>query len=364
MNRETSLYLDAVRFLAALVVFMDHASKGVLTGNFLWQFRYFADEAVIVFFVLSGYVIAYVTDTRETSPLTYGVNRAARMYSVALPALCVTFILGAIGQQLKPELYPPAFPGLGSSALWQYFTAVTFTNALWTTPITPGANFAYWSMGYEVAYYVIFGLFLFSPARSRFVWVGLAMAVAGPPILFLFPTWLLGVSVYYCCKRVTLAKPLGLLFFAGSLVLWLGYEIWSARHGRILTKLGAELGDPVRPSLVADYLVALLFAMNLIGFHSLSQKIGAPLRRVAWPIRIAAGMTFSLYLLHQPVATFLRTLDNYPPENWVNRGIVIGGTLILVFGLSLITERRKAFWRWVIHSAVVRVRSVPSGQRV
>jgi hypothetical protein len=115
------------------------------------------------------------------------------------------------------------------------------------------------------------------------------------------------------------------LFFAGSLVLWLGYEIWSMRHGRILANLGSEFGDPVRPSLVAGYLVALLFAMNLIGFHSLSQEIGAPLRGVAWPIRVAAGMTFSLYLPHQPVATFLRTLDDYPPENWVNRGIVIGG---------------------------------------
>jgi peptidoglycan/LPS O-acetylase OafA/YrhL len=53
-------------------------------------------EAVDVFFVLSGFVIGYATDSRERTPLTYAINRLARIYSVAIPALAATFILDGI----------------------------------------------------------------------------------------------------------------------------------------------------------------------------------------------------------------------------------------------------------------------------
>src|ERR1700742_1917757 len=86
MNRQTSLYLDLVRFLAALAVFVSHICGQRFTGGLLWQSEPYGDEAVDVFFVLSGFVIGYVTDGRETSTRSFAVARLARIYSVALPA--------------------------------------------------------------------------------------------------------------------------------------------------------------------------------------------------------------------------------------------------------------------------------------
>ena len=104
MNRETSIYLDLIRFTAAVFVFLTHASREQSSGGFLWQLQ-FGREAVDVFFVLSGFVIAHVVETRERSALAYAVARAARLYSVALPALALTFLLDRIGQPLRPENY-------------------------------------------------------------------------------------------------------------------------------------------------------------------------------------------------------------------------------------------------------------------
>ena len=67
MKKEVSLYLDTARFLAAMAVFITHFSRGSISGGFLWHVRPLGDEAVTVFFVLSGFVIAHAVDARETT---------------------------------------------------------------------------------------------------------------------------------------------------------------------------------------------------------------------------------------------------------------------------------------------------------
>ena len=64
MKPSVSAYLDILRILAALTVFMAHFSYDRF-GNIFMVFRPYAHQAVIVFFVLSGYVIAYVVNEQE-----------------------------------------------------------------------------------------------------------------------------------------------------------------------------------------------------------------------------------------------------------------------------------------------------------
>src|SRR3954467_15833841 len=101
MKRGTSLYLDVVRFAAALMVFLEHLRAHTRSGfGHFWaahpfwysHFNLFSQTAVTVFFVLSGYVIAHVLATRERTPVDYVASRLARLYSVVLPALLLTAI--------------------------------------------------------------------------------------------------------------------------------------------------------------------------------------------------------------------------------------------------------------------------------
>jgi len=59
MSREFSLYLDVLRLLAALVVLASHAT-GYAYGEVAWWPGSLGHNAVVVFFLLSGYVIAFV----------------------------------------------------------------------------------------------------------------------------------------------------------------------------------------------------------------------------------------------------------------------------------------------------------------
>src|SRR5260370_1375730 len=62
-----SLDLDALRFGAAFTVFVSPWAGARYSGGLFWQLRGYGRASVIVFFVLSGSVIAWVTETRERS---------------------------------------------------------------------------------------------------------------------------------------------------------------------------------------------------------------------------------------------------------------------------------------------------------
>lgn len=106
MNSTTSIYLDVIRFLAAALVFVVDANYGRFTGGLpvLWRFEALGNDAVMVFFVLSGFVIACISDQKERTLKTYFIRRFARLYSVSVPALVLTIVVDAIDSRLSPLL--------------------------------------------------------------------------------------------------------------------------------------------------------------------------------------------------------------------------------------------------------------------
>jgi peptidoglycan/LPS O-acetylase OafA/YrhL len=67
-------------------------------------------DAVMVFFVLSGFVIAY-TSERESTATIFVASRIARLWSVLLPALLITAVADAIGVWFNPNLYSSVLGG-------------------------------------------------------------------------------------------------------------------------------------------------------------------------------------------------------------------------------------------------------------
>jgi hypothetical protein len=130
MRLETSIFLDIVRFCAALVVAFDHL--GDYTIGVFWPIGALGPQAVDVFFVLSGYVIAYAVSNRERSFTLYAVARCARLYSVVLPTLIISFVLGAAGTSLRPEVQ------WGDTSLVAYFRCLLFTNQYGSRTLRPG----------------------------------------------------------------------------------------------------------------------------------------------------------------------------------------------------------------------------------
>ena len=143
MNRETSIYLDVVRFGAAVAVYFCHAGLERFGGGPLWQFEFLGTPAVVVFFVLSGYVVAYATDKEVVSARDYFIARASRIYSVALPAILITMAFDAAGSAIRPDFYRlPA--QLIDHSLQNTVSCLLFLNELWGRHVIPGSNNPYW----------------------------------------------------------------------------------------------------------------------------------------------------------------------------------------------------------------------------
>jgi peptidoglycan/LPS O-acetylase OafA/YrhL len=74
LNPGTSWYLDVLRGAAAIVVLLGHAGQGFFSQGLPWMPKV-AHEMVVIFFVLSGFVMSYV------GPPEKGKSTAAQLVS-------------------------------------------------------------------------------------------------------------------------------------------------------------------------------------------------------------------------------------------------------------------------------------------
>jgi hypothetical protein len=109
IRKSTSICLDLLRAGAALTVFVHHANLYELdAGAFSWFRRDIGHSAVVVFFVLSGYVIMG-TLGEQRSARDYVVKRAARIYSVVVPALLLTYAIDLLILQMNLPVGVPEY---------------------------------------------------------------------------------------------------------------------------------------------------------------------------------------------------------------------------------------------------------------
>jgi peptidoglycan/LPS O-acetylase OafA/YrhL len=153
LKKGFSLYLDLVRVSAALAVVLYHASFEENGGDW-FHFGTIGPDSVTVFFVLSGLIISYVVDTKENNPQLYISSRLARLWSVLIPALALTYLINLVGVRINPV--PHWIVPNGSA--WLLLPSVLFVNELWFNSVTPLSDIPVWSIGFEFWYYVFFGV--------------------------------------------------------------------------------------------------------------------------------------------------------------------------------------------------------------
>jgi peptidoglycan/LPS O-acetylase OafA/YrhL len=350
--------LDLLRLVAAFVVFTNHCNNNLMAhmlgGPLLW-----GRESVAVFFVLSGFVISYVSSTRETSAKEYFVARAARIYPVAI--LCVLLIMATdvIGNQVNAGYYdhlanlhdsfyrPPSV-----SALLSY---LTFTNQLWFTHAIFGTGEPYWSLGFEVQYYVFFGILCFCDRKKLPFYVGLWALVCGPKILMYLPIWLMGVYAQKMVRHQTIqsAKVGFALFLASGAIFVAGRLMWGAlAHNMFKTYPPSEE--------VFNFLyftsIGLATTTNIVAFDAMfrsSEQIFPA--RLASVIKWLAGGSFTLYLAHQPLLVLAAATVDRVGASPVAAALGAGCVLALAFLLAEVAERPKKIYANAFRALLSRV---------
>jgi peptidoglycan/LPS O-acetylase OafA/YrhL len=344
MKSGTSTYLDLLRACAALMVFVSHLSWNLISGGFLWPLQFIGHDGVIIFFVLSGFVISYAADTREKTFFDFQVGRFARLYSVVLPALLLTFVFDQIGLAQDPSKYELARE---SDPLLRLLASGLFLSQSWGWDLYTLGNDPFWSLPYEFWYYQIFAAAIFFTGAKRFVLIALAAALSGPPILIFLPLWLMGVAAYRCSRSIALAvgPAAGIFIVSGLCILLL------ILAGHWMPMRNTPLLPPNFSPL--DFLVGAAVALNIFSAGFLNLRFGA----LAKPVAAMAGISFALYLLLLPL---LRMFSTFGPAGWnvLARGLTLMVvTLLAVYLLSFVTERRKREWRAIFTSVFSRMKS-------
>ena len=315
----TSFFLDGLRLLAALGVVFAHLDNSRLVPGAATEHAY-GGFFVVAFFVLSGYVISATTDSARFDGVRYFSVRLARLWTVALPALLVAFLLEKAGARLAPD----HFGGFdrGHSPL-RYLLAATFANEVWFFSAGPPMDLPVWSLAYEFWYYVLFGLAVFVKAPlMRALCLTVICAIVGPKILVLFPVWLLGTVAWRIARSRQAWERWAPLVIGLSAALLLGLIIVNPRWP-------GEIGSAplfFSGAWFSDWLCGLGIAGLIVGIDARFHSRSVP-RAVNAIIKQGAGVSFSLYLLHYPLMVFFAGLLPYDRSSPVQ----IGGVLVLVF---------------------------------
>jgi peptidoglycan/LPS O-acetylase OafA/YrhL len=363
LAKRTSVHLDFIRGVSAIAVLLYHlrglffvdfpllANKSLVSVG-LYAVTGYGHQAVMVFFVLSGYFIgASVMDSvgkRKWAWPVYLINRLTRLQLVLFPAL----ILGAVWDQIGMRI--PQAASLYYGGLYKFYgpsvalrsTIPVFLGNLFFLQsfVSPsfGSNGPLWSLSYEFWYYILFPAFILARAvcvgiRERVIYAGLAVFLlwfVGPQVSLYFLIWLMGALVGRL-RGVTgpISSRAQAVFLEVTGLIFFGALAWNRTHR-------------FSSGVLTDYLVGFCFALWLYAMIlGTRDDVSSVYARVANKL---SGFSYTLYLTHFPALLLLRGLfdahGNWQPDpRHLIYGLAIAmSMLVYAYFLAELTEARTA----------------------
>jgi peptidoglycan/LPS O-acetylase OafA/YrhL len=339
MNKGFSTYLDLLRISAAGLVFGHHvlmdarcysySSGGACyVGTTLIPYR-LGHYAVVLFFVLSGYVITYVVAERESTLTEYAVSRVARIYSVAIPALILTMCIDSLFISIGAG--SEWIPTYQYRHIWKYLPIfLTFTTDFWFLGESTFSDGVFWSLCYEVWYYILFAAVFYFAGWRRWALASLILLLVGYKLWALLPIWVLGSLAYQLHGKYAMPPAAARLLMLSSLALLLiFYVTGTSGVDRLVDGLsGGWIATHMRYSqwFVGDTIIAFVFVINVFAANYARLEFG----RLASLIKLFASFTFTLYLMHGPLLAFWM----YYVESNVVQAIVVVLASVVLLGMA------------------------------
>ena len=349
--------LDLIRALAAFTVVVHHARNLFFVDyhpgmSLFFKAFYFISnlgpQAVMVFFVLSGYFVGGSVLRKMRSDRwrwrDYALDRLSRLWVVLIAALVITCILDVMGMHFfggkfyagtegNMLLQSPVSESLGAG---NFVCNVFFLQTLMCP--TFGSNGPLWSLANEFWYYIWFPALLavfFAKYRSKAACVLAILAIISIVAFFHiftgFILWCLGVVAY--TLRVS---------EDGATATFMRRFEWPACLLFLATLAASRL------HLANDFMIGTAFFVYLICLlqRKTSGVSGATAR---WSINMSE-QSYTLYLAHMPFIVFImsgvwaRRLEPSFGNFAIYLGLVIV-TYLYAFLLYFLFERRTGWVR-------------------
>lgn len=328
---QTLWQLDAVRGAAACYVAAGHVCRDqldtVVPG--LRLFLSFGQEAVIAFFLLSGFVIHWSVEHKPGLGFKdYLKARAVRIYPLFLLTLLLALAIARLQHSTDPRTEWPVL--LGNVLMLQDWGGVK--PGVWVD-VYAGV-LVLWSLSYEWWFYM-----MYYPIRRRIpaalqAWIVAGISVSQAVVylwwpnqasrfLLYFSIWWTGVELAraHLAHRPlnvrTLAVPFATLAAVAAL---LAFQVWQVRAAGLPLQAGAHPVLELRHFAAALGITgaALLWRhWHWVGFRPL---LGGFARVAPW--------AYALYLLHEPLALHagLMRFAAHPVPRFMLEALLVCGT--------------------------------------
>ena len=210
LDKTFSLQLESLRGLSAITVLFSHAFQAFIAPQdvtFYSIVRLFGQAAVMMFFVLSGFLIGHSIQKNLLQNHTFSIRRYARQrFRRILPPFIFALFWMLLLYVLAPyffateshdfQLLPALMMRTAYDFSWvEVLGSVFFINEFLTPTLY--ANAPLWSLSYEVWFYLLAGLM--AMWQSTFVRIGfvitlLILTVLNLQFLVYFGVWLLAFA--------------------------------------------------------------------------------------------------------------------------------------------------------------------------
>jgi peptidoglycan/LPS O-acetylase OafA/YrhL len=369
----TSVLLDVLRLASAIVIAGAHLTQP--TFSIGWpDLTEDGRPALVMLFLLSGLVIRYVTVIRRGRMTDFWVDRISRVYSVVVPALVFTIAASYVAMRVNPAYYMPSWGGNNSNPLLRIGMNLIFMAQSWNLTLDPFSNTPFWTLSYEVFYYVFYAVAFYLVGFRRAFWLVIAAVFAGQHILLLLPLWLIGCLTHDVYQRArdpkVSLKKLNLSFLAfgvgGAILVPAMFRLLIYLKGFLTRFFWAQNHAPINLHWAYIYyaegvpvVFALLWAMLLFERLEMSEKAAW----VKW-VRLLSEATFPLYLLHFPLYVLMVAI--FPNERG-NAWFKVGMLVVCVTVSALLagpTVQFKNYLRDILRKYVFQPRLAPGVPRL
>ncbi len=362
MNKIVSLYLDILRILSAFYVFIYHVGSDKIGNELVFSTPNFSETLslsyfsahyfVIVFFVLSGFLITMSASRPNITIKTFMTARIGRLYSVLLPALLLSFLVAKI--LIVGNYYPINLVRNNTQIIQRILLNLTFLSQSWNLNATPPLNGPFWSVQYEFMYYLIIASWLLVKNNFKYVLILIIILLSGLKVMLLFPCWLIGSLLYLLIsKKKTLNFGLSVILFFSTLIL-----LFFILSGKLNLPFEKTIGDHdffgfllfFSWNYKADILFSLIVATNVFAIFGLSKKIeylnsSSLVNKLHSKIQIMSNCSYTLYLFHLPLLFLFATIIPYDKTSSINQIGLIIMVLVAVYFIAKQTEWKVELWR-------------------
>ena len=337
------VYLELVRFLSAVVVVIGHlATPGYVGKNLSAILPGFGHFGVVIFFVLSGFIMQWRRTVCKETSLDYISNRISRIYSVLLLALLFTPFIDFMGMQASMQPYSLQ---LDDRPILRLIIHGLLLQSFWTLGVGYFSNSPLWTLSFEAVYYACYWLVFY--ARKPFLAL-LLLLCAGPKVVLLAPLWILGVAVLPLCQ-IALTWSKLTRWILGLLSLALFLLSFVVRH-----PVDSLLGIPLAGAAIffSDYFVGMAVGLH---FALVSAKPFRFNERLSSFIKWLASFSYELYALHMPIIVFF--VAYFGGKSFGVALLTFSTCLVIALGASKVASKLKIVLRRYTRACIERVQN-------